>query len=95
MLWGFGWGVGGREFYLGLGWFVFVFYSFGIFFGVVFYYRNSFGYCVFFYFFREDIIYRLLELDSRGFDEENLDSETSVSIESLLEERVGRGVSEG
>ncbi|XP_063146748.1 unconventional myosin-IXb [Candoia aspera] len=38
---------------------------------------------------KEDITYRLPELDQRGSDEENLDSETSVSTESLLEERVG------
>ena len=36
---------------------------------------------------REDITYRLPELDQRGSDEENLDSETSASTESLLEER--------
>lgn len=44
---------------------------------------------------REDITYRLPELDPRGSDEENLDSETSASTESLLEERAGRGASEG
>lgn len=44
---------------------------------------------------REDITYRLPELDPRGSDEENLDSETSASTESLLEERAGRGTSEG
>ncbi|XP_063003177.1 unconventional myosin-IXb isoform X2 [Elgaria multicarinata webbii] len=38
---------------------------------------------------KEDITYRLPELDQRGSDEENLDSETSASTESLLEERVG------
>uniref|UniRef100_A0A8D2IFB4 Myosin IXB n=1 Tax=Urocitellus parryii TaxID=9999 RepID=A0A8D2IFB4_UROPR len=43
----------------------------------------------------EDITYRLPELDPRGSDEENLDSETSASTESLLEERAGRGASEG
>ncbi|ELK26671.1 Myosin-IXb [Myotis davidii] len=43
----------------------------------------------------EDITYRLPELDPRGSDEENLDSETSASTESLLEERAGRGTSEG
>ncbi|KAL1773262.1 unconventional myosin-IXb isoform X3 [Sigmodon hispidus] len=36
---------------------------------------------------KEDITYRLPELDPRGSDEENLDSETSASTESLLEER--------
>ncbi|KAF3829304.1 hypothetical protein GH733_003568 [Mirounga leonina] len=44
---------------------------------------------------QEDITYRLPELDPRGSDEENLDSETSASTESLLEERAGRGASEG
>nr|XP_034972859.1 unconventional myosin-IXb isoform X6 [Zootoca vivipara] len=39
---------------------------------------------------KEDITYRLPELDQRGSDEENLDSETSASTESLLEERGGR-----
>lgn len=43
---------------------------------------------------KEDITYRLPELDPRGSDEENLDSETSASTESLLEERAGRGASE-
>ncbi|ELK19139.1 Myosin-IXb [Pteropus alecto] len=43
----------------------------------------------------EDITYRLPELDPRGSDEENQDSETSASTESLLEERAGRGTSEG
>ncbi|XP_026554658.1 unconventional myosin-IXb isoform X4 [Pseudonaja textilis] len=38
---------------------------------------------------KEDITYRLPELDQRCSDEENVDSETSVSTESLLEERVG------
>ncbi|KAH0625728.1 hypothetical protein JD844_033934 [Phrynosoma platyrhinos] len=38
---------------------------------------------------KEDITYRLPELDQRGSDEENLDSETSASTESLLEDRVG------
>ncbi|XP_067329620.1 unconventional myosin-IXb isoform X1 [Anolis sagrei] len=38
---------------------------------------------------KEDITYRLPELDQRGSDEENLDSETSASTESLLEERAG------
>ncbi|XP_036089794.1 unconventional myosin-IXb isoform X5 [Rousettus aegyptiacus] len=44
---------------------------------------------------KEDITYRLPELDPRGSDEENQDSETSASTESLLEERAGRGTSEG
>ncbi|XP_012924120.1 unconventional myosin-IXb isoform X2 [Heterocephalus glaber] len=44
---------------------------------------------------KEDITYRLPELDPRGSDEENLDSETSASTESLLEERAGRGSAEG
>ncbi|XP_023372904.1 unconventional myosin-IXb isoform X3 [Otolemur garnettii] len=44
---------------------------------------------------KEDITYRLPELDPRGSDEENLDSETSASTESLLEERTGRGALEG
>uniref|UniRef100_A0A669Q1L9 Myosin IXB n=1 Tax=Phasianus colchicus TaxID=9054 RepID=A0A669Q1L9_PHACC len=39
---------------------------------------------------KEDITYRLPELDQRGSDEENVDSETSASTESLLEERTGR-----
>ncbi|KAB0406648.1 hypothetical protein E2I00_018654, partial [Balaenoptera physalus] len=43
---------------------------------------------------KQDITYRLPELDPRGSDEENLDSETSASTESLLEERAGRGASE-
>lgn len=44
---------------------------------------------------KEDITYRLPELDPRGSDEENLDSETSASTESLLEERGTRGGVEG
>ncbi|XP_019497492.1 PREDICTED: unconventional myosin-IXb isoform X6 [Hipposideros armiger] len=44
---------------------------------------------------KEDITYRLPELDPRGSDEENVDSETSASTESLLEERAGRGTLEG
>ncbi|XP_072803518.1 unconventional myosin-IXb isoform X2 [Vicugna pacos] len=44
---------------------------------------------------KQDITYRLPELDPRGSDEENLDSETSASTESLLEDRAGRGASEG
>ncbi|XP_076409334.1 unconventional myosin-IXb isoform X40 [Peromyscus maniculatus bairdii] len=43
---------------------------------------------------KEDITYRLPELDPRGSDEENLDSETSASTESLLEERGARGAVE-
>ncbi|XP_028640649.1 unconventional myosin-IXb isoform X16 [Grammomys surdaster] len=43
---------------------------------------------------KEDITYRLPELDPRGSDEENLDSETSASTESLLEERGVRGTVE-
>ncbi|XP_050177073.1 unconventional myosin-IXb isoform X8 [Myiozetetes cayanensis] len=44
---------------------------------------------------KEDITYRLPELDQRGSDEENVDSETSVSTESLLEDRPGRMDTEG
>ncbi|XP_052018581.1 unconventional myosin-IXb isoform X5 [Apodemus sylvaticus] len=44
---------------------------------------------------KQDITYRLPELDPRGSDEENLDSETSASTESLLEERAVRGAVEG
>uniref|UniRef100_A0A8C8S919 Myosin IXB n=1 Tax=Pelusios castaneus TaxID=367368 RepID=A0A8C8S919_9SAUR len=44
---------------------------------------------------KEDITYRLPELDQRGSDEENLDSETSVSTESLPEDRTGRLDAEG
>ncbi|XP_064898507.1 unconventional myosin-IXb isoform X3 [Columba livia] len=43
---------------------------------------------------KEDITYRLPELDQRGSDEENVDSETSASTESLLEDRPGRGDAE-
>ncbi|XP_061870854.1 unconventional myosin-IXb isoform X2 [Colius striatus] len=43
---------------------------------------------------KEDITYRLPELDQRGSDEENIDSETSASTESLLEDRPGRGDTE-
>ncbi|RMC00899.1 hypothetical protein DUI87_22585 [Hirundo rustica rustica] len=39
---------------------------------------------------KEDITYRLPELDQRGSDEENVDSETSASTESLLEDKPGR-----
>ncbi|XP_077187964.1 unconventional myosin-IXb isoform X3 [Paroedura picta] len=38
---------------------------------------------------KEDITYRLPELDQRASDEENLDSETSASTESLLADRAG------
>ncbi|XP_050789948.1 unconventional myosin-IXb isoform X5 [Gopherus flavomarginatus] len=44
---------------------------------------------------KEDITYRLPELDQQGSDEENLDSETSVSTESLPEDRTGRLDTEG
>ncbi|XP_053147682.1 unconventional myosin-IXb isoform X2 [Hemicordylus capensis] len=44
---------------------------------------------------KEDITYRLPELDQRGSDEENLDSETSASTESLLEARGRRPDPEG
>uniref|UniRef100_A0A8C3RZA6 Myosin IXB n=1 Tax=Chelydra serpentina TaxID=8475 RepID=A0A8C3RZA6_CHESE len=44
---------------------------------------------------KEDITYRLPELDQQGSDEENLDSETSVSTESLPEDRIGRLDTEG
>ncbi|NXL93278.1 MYO9B protein, partial [Alectura lathami] len=44
---------------------------------------------------KEEITYRLPELDQRGSDEENVDSETSASTESLLEERTGRMDTEG
>ncbi|NXJ02044.1 MYO9B protein, partial [Psophia crepitans] len=44
---------------------------------------------------KEDITYRLPELDQRGSDEENVDSETSASTESLLEDRPGRVDTEG
>lgn len=37
--------------------------------------------------YREDITYRLPELDQRGSDEENMDSETSNSTESLLDDK--------
>uniref|UniRef100_A0A8C5QBR4 Myosin IXB n=1 Tax=Leptobrachium leishanense TaxID=445787 RepID=A0A8C5QBR4_9ANUR len=37
--------------------------------------------------FRDDLTYRLPELDQRGSDEENIDSETSNSTESLLDEK--------
>lgn len=36
---------------------------------------------------KEDITYRLPELEQRGSDEENMDSETSNSTESLLDDR--------
>uniref|UniRef100_A0A7M4FIP5 Myosin IXB n=1 Tax=Crocodylus porosus TaxID=8502 RepID=A0A7M4FIP5_CROPO len=38
---------------------------------------------------KEDITYRLPELDQRCSDEENMDSETSASTESLLGDRAG------
>ncbi|NXT03061.1 MYO9B protein, partial [Jacana jacana] len=44
---------------------------------------------------KEDIAYRLPELNQRGSDEENVDSETSASTESLLEDRTGRVDTEG
>nr|XP_033813082.1 unconventional myosin-IXb isoform X3 [Geotrypetes seraphini] len=44
---------------------------------------------------KEDITYRLPELDQRGSDEENADSETSISTESLLEDRTGQTDTEG
>uniref|UniRef100_A0A8C9MJW1 Myosin IXB n=1 Tax=Serinus canaria TaxID=9135 RepID=A0A8C9MJW1_SERCA len=44
---------------------------------------------------KEDITYRLPELDQRGSDEENVDSETSASTESLLEDKPGRVDTEG
>ncbi|NWU82725.1 MYO9B protein, partial [Onychorhynchus coronatus] len=44
---------------------------------------------------KEDITYRLPELDQRASDEENVDSETSASTESLLEDRTGRMDTEG
>uniref|UniRef100_A0A8C4KCN2 Myosin IXB n=1 Tax=Dromaius novaehollandiae TaxID=8790 RepID=A0A8C4KCN2_DRONO len=44
---------------------------------------------------KEDITYRLPELDQRGSDEENVDSETSASTESLLDDRTGRMDTEG
>ncbi|XP_069864390.1 unconventional myosin-IXb-like isoform X4 [Dipodomys merriami] len=44
---------------------------------------------------KEDITYRLPELDPRGSDEENADSEASASTESLLEERAARAAGEG
>uniref|UniRef100_A0A7M4G1Y8 Myosin IXB n=1 Tax=Crocodylus porosus TaxID=8502 RepID=A0A7M4G1Y8_CROPO len=44
---------------------------------------------------KEDITYRLPELDQRCSDEENMDSETSASTESLLGDRAGRLDAEG
>ncbi|XP_008058243.1 unconventional myosin-IXb [Carlito syrichta] len=44
---------------------------------------------------KQDITYRLPELDPRGSDEENLDSETSASAESLLDQRAVQGALEG
>lgn len=49
----------------------------------------------FFLFYREDITYRLPELEPRGSDEENMDSETSNSTESLLDDRPVHTVKEG
>uniref|UniRef100_H2ZZH1 Myosin IXB n=1 Tax=Latimeria chalumnae TaxID=7897 RepID=H2ZZH1_LATCH len=43
---------------------------------------------------KDEITYRLPELYQRVSDEENLDSETSVSTESLLEDRTGQSDSE-
>ncbi|OCU00813.1 unconventional myosin-IXb isoform X2 [Xenopus laevis] len=39
---------------------------------------------------KEDITYRLPELEQRGSDEENMDSETSNSTESLLDEKLSQ-----
>uniref|UniRef100_A0A674GG37 Myosin IXB n=1 Tax=Taeniopygia guttata TaxID=59729 RepID=A0A674GG37_TAEGU len=44
---------------------------------------------------KEEITYRLPELDQRGSDEENVDSETSASTESLLDDKPGRVDTEG
>lgn len=44
---------------------------------------------------REEITYRLPELDQRGSDEENVDSETSASTESLLDDKPSRVDTEG
>lgn len=44
---------------------------------------------------KEDITYRLPELEPRGSDEENMDSETSNSTESLLDDRPVHTVKEG
>ncbi|XP_069071785.1 unconventional myosin-IXb isoform X2 [Pleurodeles waltl] len=44
---------------------------------------------------KEDITYRLPELDQRGSDEENLDSEASISTESLLDDRPAQVDTEG
>lgn len=81
------WGPGGRESHPGPRWPTLSH-------GAVFHCGNSLGHCDPLIP-REDITYRLPELDPRGSDEENLDSETSASTESLLEERAGRGASEG
>ncbi|XP_041435950.1 unconventional myosin-IXb isoform X3 [Xenopus laevis] len=43
---------------------------------------------------KEDITYRLPELDQRGSDEENMDSETSNSTESLLDEKLSQAEKE-
>ncbi|MGH0177045.1 UNVERIFIED_CONTAM: hypothetical protein FKN15_074218 [Acipenser sinensis] len=44
---------------------------------------------------KEEIVYRLPELEQPGSDQENLDSEASLSTESLLDERTGNLDSEG
>lgn len=44
---------------------------------------------------KEDITYRLPELEPRGSDEENMDSETSNSTESLLDDRAAPLEKEG
>ncbi|XP_036411404.1 unconventional myosin-IXb [Megalops cyprinoides] len=44
---------------------------------------------------KEDLACRLPELDQPGSDQENLDSEASVSSESLLEDRTGNSDTEG
>ncbi|RXM96956.1 Unconventional myosin-IXb [Acipenser ruthenus] len=44
---------------------------------------------------KEEIVYRLPELEQPGSDQENLDSEASLSTESLLDERTGILDSEG
>ncbi|XP_017953136.1 unconventional myosin-IXb isoform X4 [Xenopus tropicalis] len=43
---------------------------------------------------KEDITYRLPELEQRGSDEENMDSETSNSTESLLDEKLSKAEKE-
>ncbi|XP_041086325.1 unconventional myosin-IXb-like isoform X6 [Polyodon spathula] len=44
---------------------------------------------------KEEIVYRLPELEQPGSDQENLDSEASLSTESLLDERTGNLDAEG